>query len=105
MLEKISKMHEHSFTRHLVVGIVVLSFVTLLTIFSDHGLLALLKLELKRSNLEQEIQAELIRKDSINNYIIKLKSDTLQIEKIAREKYGMIRPKEQVFFIEELKSE
>lgn len=67
--------------------------------FSDHGILKRFTLENQKSELYSRIKQEEHNKDSLNRLIKNLYRDTIEIERIAREKYGMLKPGEEVFFI------
>jgi cell division protein FtsB len=49
------------------------------------------KLEKEKKNLQAEIYREIHIRDSLKNRIRLLKFDTLEIERIARIKYGLIK--------------
>jgi len=68
-------------------------------LISDHGLIKRFALESEKSNLTNRIEQEYKVKDSLNSIIKKLQNDTLEIERIAREKYGMVKSGEEVFYI------
>lgn len=50
--------------------------------------------------MQTEILQSKYQRDSLQRNIEKLHSDTLLIEQIAREKYGMIKQGETVFIVE-----
>lgn len=81
-----------------LVGIAFFS-VLFFILFSDHGLIKRFSLEAEKSNLSKRIQQEYKTKDSLNSIIKKLRNDTLEIERIAREKYGMVKSGEEVYYI------
>lgn len=68
-------------------------------IFSDYGLLNRFKLEYKRISLKREIEDKKKLSDSLKNEINLLQSDPAAIERVAREKYGMKRRNEEVFYL------
>lgn len=78
----------------------VLILVLLFFIFSDHGIYKRIQLEMTKRDLQMKIDLEMKRKDTLNEQIKKLLRDTIEIEKIAREKYGMIKPGEEVIIID-----
>eukprot|EP01107_Rhizomastix_libera_P001843 TRINITY_DN13183_c0_g1_i1.p2 TRINITY_DN13183_c0_g1~~TRINITY_DN13183_c0_g1_i1.p2 ORF type:complete len:107 (+),score=0.12 TRINITY_DN13183_c0_g1_i1:1004-1324(+) len=86
-------------SRKLILGFGVFLLTFLVLFFSDHGIFKRISLEAKRRELVEKYDAEKLKKDSILKVIEKLKTDTLEIERIAREKYGMVKPGEEVFFI------
>lgn len=80
---------------------VILSFI----MFSDHGIIKRYNLESQKKEYAKKIELEYKNKDSLNRIIKKLRSDTLEIERIAREKYGMVKPGEEVYIIRKKKAE
>jgi cell division protein FtsB len=56
-------------------------------------------LEMQVTDLEKELIQHQQITNSMNIAIKKLKLDTLEIERIAREKYGMTKPNEDVYYI------
>lgn len=78
----------------------VLLLILLLVVFSDSGLYKRFQLELEKSEMIEKIENEMKRKDSLNTRIKRLLYDTTEIERIAREKYGMTKPNEEVIIIE-----
>jgi len=79
----------------LVVSLVVLS----LLLFSDYGLIKRAELVLQRRNLEKDVRNDLKSRDSLYKRIECLYKDTIEIERIAREYYGLIKPSEKVLII------
>lgn len=82
--------------RTMVLGIIILilgGFV----LFSSYGIVKSIKLvALRFSSIEQlrELKSE---NDSLRQSIIQLKKDTLEIERVAREQYGMVKKGEKVY--------
>ena len=74
-------------------------FIAIIIIFSDYGIIKRISLEMKSTKLQQEINSQKQITDSIQIAIDKLKNDTMEIEKIAREKYGMSKKNEDVYYI------
>jgi cell division protein FtsB len=50
------------------------------------------------------IEDERLKTDSLHNQIKLLENDDYEVEKIAREKYGMVKPGEKVFFKSQIDS-
>lgn len=73
----------------------VLGFV----LFSDHGMVKRFQLESRKSEIFEEILAEKLEMDSLTNEIKSMRYDTVKIERIAREKYGLIKKGEKVYKI------
>jgi|YNPMSStandDraft_2_1061718.scaffolds.fasta_scaffold03198_2 cell division protein FtsB len=78
----------------------VLILIFIFFVFSDHGIYKRIQLEMNKRELNKKIDIELKRKDSLNQQIKRLLIDTNEIERIAREKYGMIKPGEEVIIID-----
>lgn len=97
--DKFKNLHENPVTRHLVVGGVILSIILILLFFTDYGIINRIKYEIDRSELADELLDEKQLSDSLNKKLKVLRNDTLEIERIAREKYGMVKDGEKVFFI------
>jgi cell division protein FtsB len=54
---------------------------------------------MKSAELQKEIVSQKKTTDSMQITIDKLENDMLEIEKIAREKYGMSKKNEEVYYI------
>ena len=72
-------------------------------IFVDLGVMRLIELKKMKRSLNSDIQTLLSQQIGLNDEIHKLTYDTLYIEKIAREKFLMVRPGEKVFRVIESK--
>jgi len=87
--------------RKLIISISAIVFLLfLITFFSDYGILQRILLENKKQFLNSEIKKQYLIKDSLKKELYIIKNDSLAIERIAREKFGMIKPGEKIFFIE-----
>ncbi|MBX7154172.1 MAG: septum formation initiator family protein [Candidatus Kapaibacterium sp.] len=78
-----------------IIGVAVLAFL----LFSKYGVITRFSLERKKTSYYSEIDALRIFQDSLRTDIKKLQYDTLEIERIAREQYGMVKPGEKVFIV------
>ena len=72
-------------------------------IFVDLGVMRLIELKKMKHSLNSDIQILLSQQIGLNDEIHKLTYDTSYIEKIAREKFLMVRPGEKVFRVIESK--
>ena len=84
--------------RLLIIGVlsaIVIAFV----MFSSHGLMSRWRLTAERENLNSEIGYLRLQEDSLRSLINRLEHDTIEIERLARERYGYIRPGEKVYLI------
>jgi cell division protein FtsB len=84
--------------RLLVIGILSATIIVFV-LFSSHGLLSRWRLTGERNDLVEDIDRLRASEDSLRTMIVNLKDDTLQIERLARERYGYIRPGERVYII------
>ena len=66
-------------------------------IFGDHGLLKLYKIKSKRQIVQKKIVALREEREKLKTEKIKIENDLSYIEKIAREKYKMVKPGEKIF--------
>ena len=80
-------------------GILFLIATTLLIVFvfGDHGLLQLFKLKRERPEIQNHILKLRQNKEILISEKNRLENDLDYIEKLAREKYRMAKPGEQVF--------
>ena len=84
---------------HLYKGIVFLIFFSfaIVFIFGDHGLLKLYKIKNERKIIQKKISQLREEKEILKNEKSKIENDLDYIEKIAREKYKMVKPGEKIF--------
>ena len=71
-------------------------FVILFVIGGNYGILNITKLRDERQDLQSQIRAMERERDSLKLTIEKLKTDRREIERVAREEYGMAKPGEKV---------
>jgi cell division protein FtsB len=84
----------------LIIAIALLSII----IFSSHGLITRIGLEIDNSAYRDKIVGEKFIRDSIIKRIEQLKTDITEVERIARENFGMIKPGDVVYFIKDTDS-
>jgi cell division protein FtsB len=85
----------------IAVGVVVVT-ISIFALLGKQGLISLYENHRQYSHLSQEIEKSHKMIDSLKTEIVRLRTDTSYIEKIAREKLGMARKDEKVYkFIEE----
>jgi cell division protein FtsB len=87
--------------KRLIIGLVILFFAVGIFVFSSHGILTRLSLEMENSKVLDNITLELKLQDSLNKKINLLKNDVTEIERIAREHYGMVKQGEKIYFVKE----
>ena len=80
-------------------GLVLLICLSLIIvfIFGDHGLLKLYKIKQKRKIIQGNITRLREEKGKLVGEKNKIQNDLNYIEKIAREKYKMVKPGEKIF--------
>ena len=66
-------------------------------IFGDHGLLKLYNIKNERKMIQKKISQLREEKEVLKNEKNKIENDLDYIEKIAREKYKMVKPGEKIF--------
>lgn len=89
--------------RILAVSIILLS-VGAFIVFTRYGLWTRFTLERKTTALQDSISSLISIQDSMRRRISTLERDTFEIERLAREQYGMIKPGEQVFIVRKKQS-
>jgi len=77
----------------------VIALMLYFLIFDNYGLIKRFNLENQNEEKRAMIYNEIKLKDSLNREIFLMEYDTNTIEKIAREKYGMIKPNEKVIIL------
>jgi len=83
----------------LVLYIIFLISAVYMYLFSNNGLLLRFKLEKEKKEIEKQIEIENKKKDSLKNKIKDIQTSDWELEKIAREKYGMTRDRETIYRI------
>ncbi|MFM8455686.1 MAG: FtsB family cell division protein [Ignavibacteria bacterium] len=67
--------------------------------FSDYGIYEGWQLEKEKAIIDADIQYQHSMRDSLNAIIQSLEKDDGTIERLARERYGMIKQGEEVLFV------
>ena len=80
-------------------GIILLLCITLLIIFifGDHGLLQLYKLKRNRAKVQDQISQLRKERERVTVEKNRLENDIQYLEKLARERYRMVKPGEKVY--------
>jgi len=82
--------------RSIIIFVIIAVFAVFI-IFSNYGIVKRIELEVGKKTLVKDIKKEKDISDSLSRQIKLLENDKLEIERIAREKYGMLKPGEKVF--------
>ena len=84
----------------LLSGLVALPVLAVFT-FGNRGLIKRFSLESRYNDARRELYQDRRMSDSLQQEISHLKNDTLAVEKLARERFGMARPGERVYKVVE----
>lgn len=103
--EKKQKIYENPIKRHLVVGGVILFAILLFYLFTDYGAINKISYLSQKDDLIEKSDKLHHQIDSLKKLEKELMYDTLTMERLAREKYGMIKKGETVIFIKKKKND
>lgn len=85
--------------RYMFIGVFIFTLILVIVLFSDYGVVNRIKLNGEINSLNNDIRIEQNKTDSLKMEIKLLEKDNLTIEKVARQKYGMIKKNEEVIII------
>jgi len=85
--------------KRLIWGGVIVTISLLVILFTKYGVFQGWQLDEEKANIQHEIQRQTFVRDSLKRVIKRLKHDDREIERLARERYGMIKPGEEVLFV------
>ena len=85
--------------KQLYKGVIFLIFFSfaIMFIFGDHGVLKLYKIKNERKIIQKKIAQLRNEKEVLKNEKSRIENDLNYIEKLAREKYKMVKPGEKIF--------
>jgi len=83
---------------------IVLFIQILFLILNDFGFITWMQLNTQKTSIKNEVQILLNQQISLQNEITKLNVDQDYIEKIARERFMLVKPGEKVFKVVESKT-
>lgn len=89
------KLRRRRILASLVIGFAILLYV----LFNPYGIWTRYKLERNKNTLADSLQSLRVQQDSLRLRIKLLQTSTYEVERIARERYGMVKPGEQVYII------
>lgn len=102
MIKKfITEIKENKRRRRQLIATIVIVIVGVYVLFSEYGMIKRVQLEMKKKELSAKIEQKKNISDSLKKEILKIKTDSTEIERIAREKYGMKKPHEKIYIIKE----
>lgn len=87
--------------RWLIASLAALSITAYFLVFSKRGVVERYSLQRRKNSVVEEISRLKKQEDSLRTYIQVLEKDTFMVEKIARERYGMIKQNEKVYIVED----
>ncbi len=98
--KQLQQEQQQTMTRKRLVLVVVLTvLVAGFVLFSQHGVITRFGLTSDTTDLSQQLMRQREVSDSLRKVIRVLETDTTEIERLARERYGYIRNGEEVFVI------
>jgi cell division protein FtsB len=97
MSEIIRKLAGLRYKKRLLLVIALLAIILGFILFSSYGVVTRVKLTSDKQKKYEELKNLIMQNDSLRNVIKDMKSDTTEIERLAREKYGMIKKGEKVY--------
>ena len=99
IFESVKDFFEKNRDSNKVIAIALASVLALaFVLFSNYGVIKRVSLELNKTDLIESISQKELIKDSLKTRVEQLKTDDTEIERIARQKYGMVKPNEEVYF-------
>ncbi|MFC2130163.1 septum formation initiator family protein [Bacteroidota bacterium] len=97
MNELLRKIFLFKVRKRILIAAVVIIIVSGFMLFSPYGIIKSIKLAGQRSDSYKELINLKKINDSLRQKIKEIRLDTTEIERIAREKYGMIKKGEKVY--------
>jgi cell division protein FtsB len=85
--------HRKKFFLYLLILLAVLSY----AVFGKKGVLQRVELEMENRTLKEKLKTEQEKTTILQKEIQELKTSDSKIEKVAREKYGMVKEGEEIY--------
>tara|TARA_Y100000996_G_scaffold402531_1_gene374588 strand:+ start:1724 stop:2044 length:321 start_codon:yes stop_codon:yes gene_type:complete len=101
-MRKYKKINKKSYFNYYIFSVVGI-FLIIMLVFNDFGFLRYLKLKKEYISLDKELQILLLQQNTLRSEIDQLQTNQDYIEKIAREKFMMVKPGERVYRVKEEK--
>jgi cell division protein FtsB len=89
--------------RNVFIPVIIIVPVVSFMVFSNKGLLKRLQLEADKKEMLQKIDQAKVEQKLLEDQVKALDKDPRAVEKVAREKYGMIKPGETVYKVKKEK--
>jgi cell division protein FtsB len=87
--------------RKLLIRVGICIGVIYFLLFTDYGIMKTIDLLVEKNEITQKIEDANYVRDSLKKRIIQLSMDSLEIERIAREHYGLVKPGEYIYISSE----
>src|SRR4030095_1809925 len=88
--------HRRKFFLYLVILLLILSY----AVFGKKGILQRVELEMENRELKEKLKIEQEKTLMLQKEVEDLKTSDKKIEKVAREKYGMVKEGEEIYKID-----
>jgi cell division protein FtsB len=86
--------------RRMVLYLLVLLVIAFYAVFGKKGILQRVELEMENKELQRKLKEEQEKTIILQKEIDELKSSDKKIEKVAREKYGMLKEGEEIYKVQ-----
>jgi cell division protein FtsB len=86
--------------RRMILYLIVLLLIVSYAVFGKKGILQRVELEMENKELQRKLKDEQDKTLMLQKEIDELKSSDKKIEKVAREKYGMMKDGEEIYKVQ-----
>ena len=84
----------------MILYLIVLLFIVSYAVFGKKGILQRVELEMENKELQRKLKDEQDKNLMLQKEIDELKSSDKKVEKVAREKYGMLKDGEEIYKVQ-----
>jgi len=84
----------------MILYLIVLLFIVSYAVFGKKGILQRVELEMENKELQRKLKDEQDKTLMLQKEIEELKSSDKKVEKVAREKYGMLKEGEEIYKVQ-----
>ncbi len=84
----------------MILYLIVLLFIVSYAVFGKKGILQRVELEMENKELQRKLKDEQDKTLMLQKEIDELKSSDKKVEKVAREKYGMLKDGEEIYKVQ-----
>jgi len=86
--------------RRMILYLIVLLLIVSYAVFGKKGILQRVELEMENKELQRKLKDEQDKTLMLQKEIEELKSSDKKVEKVAREKYGMLKDGEEIYKVQ-----